>query len=60
VNEVFTPSADEIAHARQVLIAYREATEAGIGAIAIGTEMIDAANLRMARRTLEFSGQTIE
>jgi citrate lyase subunit beta/citryl-CoA lyase len=56
VNEVFTPSDEEIEHARRVLAAYREATEAGIGAIAIGAEMIDAANLRMARRTLEFAG----
>ncbi len=58
VNDAFTPDADEIAHARRVLDAYREATSAGIGAIAIGAEMIDAANLRMARRTLEFAGES--
>jgi citrate lyase subunit beta/citryl-CoA lyase len=58
VNEVFTPSAEEVEHARRVLASYGEATAAGIGAIAIGTEMIDAANLRMARRTLEFAGET--
>lgn len=58
VNDVFSPSTEEIAHARMVLAAYAEATAAGIGAIAIGTEMIDAANLRMAKRTLEFAGLT--
>ncbi len=58
INDAFTPDADEIAHARRVLDTYREATSAGIGAIAIGTEMIDAANLRMARRTLEFAGES--
>jgi citrate lyase subunit beta/citryl-CoA lyase len=57
VNEVFTPTADEIERARTVLNAYREAIAAGIGAIAIGSEMIDAANLRLARRTLEFAGE---
>ncbi len=57
VNEVFTPRPEEVEHARRVLAAYREATDAGIGAIAIGTEMIDAANLRMARRTLQFAGE---
>jgi citrate lyase beta subunit len=57
VNEIFTPSDEEIEHARQVVAAYDEATGAGIGAIAMGTEMIDAANLRMARRTLEFAGE---
>lgn len=56
VHEVFSPSGEEVEHARRVLAAYAEATAAGIGAIAIGTEMIDAANLRMARRTLEFAG----
>lgn len=60
VNEVFTPSAEEVEHARRVLAAYREATNAGVGAIAIGVEMIDAANLRMARRTLEFAGEPEE
>ncbi len=58
VNEVFSPSAEEIEHARAVLDSYREATAAGIGAIAVGAEMIDAANVRMARRTLEFAGES--
>lgn len=60
VHEVFTPSDDEVAHARRVLAAYQEATNAGVGAIAIGSEMIDAANLRMARRTLQFAGESEE
>ena len=58
VNDAFTPGAGEIAHARHVLQTYREATSAGIGAIAVGAEMIDAANLRMARKTLEFAGES--
>jgi citrate lyase subunit beta/citryl-CoA lyase len=60
VNDVFTPSVEEVEHARGVLAAYREATSAGVGAIAIGAEMIDAANLRMARRTLMFAGEPAE
>jgi citrate lyase subunit beta/citryl-CoA lyase len=60
VNEVFSPSAEEIEHARRVLAAYQDATDAGIGAVAIGAEMIDAANLRMARRTLAFAGEPEE
>ncbi len=58
VNEVFTPSDDEVEHAKRILSAYQEATDAGIGALAIGAEMIDAANLRMARRTLDFAGES--
>jgi citrate lyase subunit beta/citryl-CoA lyase len=60
VNEVFSPSADDVAHARGILAAYAAATSAGTGAIAIGSEMIDAANVRMARRTLEFAGESAE
>jgi len=60
VNEIFTPSFEEIARARAVLRAYREATEAGRGAIAVGSEMIDAANVRMALRILEFAGEPQE
>lgn len=56
VNEVFTPSAEEVERARKVLRAYAEATSEGIGAVAAGAEMIDAANARMARRTLESAG----
>jgi citrate lyase subunit beta/citryl-CoA lyase len=58
VNEVFSPSADDVTHARGILAAYDAATSAGTGAIAIGSEMIDAANVRMARRTLEFAGES--
>lgn len=57
VNAVFSPSVAEIEHARRVVAAYAEATSSGLGAIAIGTEMVDAANVRMARRTLEFAGE---
>lgn len=57
VNEVFTPSKEEIEHAHNTLRAYREATAAGVGALAVGSEMIDAANLRLAHRTLEFAGE---
>jgi citrate lyase beta subunit len=60
VNDVFTPSPEEVEHARRVLLAYREARDSGVGAIAIGAEMIDAANVRMARRTLEDAGEAAE
>jgi citrate lyase beta subunit len=57
VHDVFSPSAEDVEHAKSILAAYREATSSGTGAIAIGAEMIDAANVRMARRTLEFAGE---
>jgi citrate lyase beta subunit len=60
VNDVFTPSPGEAEHARRVLLAYKEATDSGVGAIAIGAEMIDAANVRMERRTLDDAGELAE
>lgn len=52
VNEVFTPTEAEIQWAKQVLRAFQEAEQAGRGASAIGSMMIDAASLRMAESTL--------
>ena len=48
-NAVFTPSAEEVAHARRVIDAYDAAIAAGRGAIALDGKMIDEASVRMAR-----------
>jgi citrate lyase subunit beta/citryl-CoA lyase len=53
VNEVFTPTEDEIEWASKVLAAYEEANAAGSGAVSIDGQMVDAASIRMARSTLE-------
>ena len=53
INEAFTPTADEIAHAQTILDAYRQAdAEQGRGAIVIGDEMVDAASLRVEWKKL--------
>jgi citrate lyase beta subunit len=52
VNEVFTPTEGEIERARRVIDAYETATREGRGAITLDGKMVDAANLRMAERTL--------
>lgn len=52
VNEVFTPTDEEVTWAWRVVQTYREAERGGQGATAIGTTMLDAASLRMAERTL--------
>jgi|SRR4051794_2004795 len=53
VNEVFTPTEEEIAHAERVVQAYELAAANGRGAVTLDGRMIDAANLRMARVVLE-------
>jgi citrate lyase subunit beta/citryl-CoA lyase len=53
VNAAFTPAPEEVAWAERVLAAYEEARAAGRGAFSLDGRMIDAANLRMARVTVE-------
>ena len=50
INEIFSPSEEEIERAKKVIAAH-EAAEGG--AAAIGNSMIDAASVRMARDTLD-------
>jgi len=53
VNAVFSPSEDEVRKAAAIVHAYEEAVAAGKGAATHDGRMIDAANVRMARTTLE-------
>jgi citrate lyase subunit beta/citryl-CoA lyase len=52
-NAVFSPAPDEVAHARRVVEACERAAAEGRGAASLDGKMIDAANIRMARVTLE-------
>jgi citrate lyase subunit beta / citryl-CoA lyase len=47
-NEAFAPTPDEIAHARKLVSAYREAEAAGRGATGVDGMLVDAAHLRLA------------
>ena len=53
VHRIFSPSPDEVAHAKAVVEAYDEAAKAGRGAIGRDGKMIDHANIRMARALLK-------
>ncbi len=53
VNTVFTPSSDEVAWARRVLAAYKQARTEGRGVVTVDDRMVDAANLRMASVVIE-------
>jgi len=56
INRVFTPSAQEIAHAQEILELYRKADrESGTGVIAFKDEMVDEASLHMERRNLSIA-----
>jgi len=53
INEVFTPSADEIALAAKVIAANAAAKAAGKGAIAVEGRMVDQATVRLATKLWE-------
>ncbi|MGY8635390.1 CoA ester lyase [Bradyrhizobium sp. 14AA] len=48
----FSPAADAVADARRYAKAYHDAVEAGQGAISVDGQLIDAASMRMYRKTL--------
>jgi citrate lyase beta subunit len=54
-NALFSPTEDQIAQARRVVEACERAAAEGRGAASLDGKMIDAANIRLARVTLEQS-----
>jgi citrate lyase subunit beta / citryl-CoA lyase len=53
INRVFTPSAEELVRAREILDAYNSADQkTGVGVFVYKDEMIDAANLPIERKRL--------
>ena len=50
INQAFTPSADDIAHARRVIEAF--ASGAGAGTVALEGKMLDMPHLKQAHRVL--------
>jgi citrate lyase subunit beta/citryl-CoA lyase len=50
VNEVFSPTIEEVEHARQVIAAYDEGAARGAGAVALDGQMLDAPVVERARR----------
>ncbi|TFI56428.1 CoA ester lyase [Sphingomonas parva] len=55
INQAFTPTADEIAHARAVVAAF--AAQPGAGALSLDGRMIDRPHLVQAQRILAAAGE---
>ena len=52
-NEVFTPSAADVASARAQKAAYDEALAQGVGSINVDGVMVDAASIRIVQNTID-------
>jgi citrate lyase beta subunit len=50
INEVFTPSREDIERAAQILAAAHSAQISGVGAIAVDGRMVDQATIRLAKK----------
>jgi len=51
-NAAFTPDADEISRAREILAAFERPENAGRGAIQLGGQMVERLHMEMAKRTV--------
>jgi citrate lyase subunit beta/citryl-CoA lyase len=51
-NEVFAPTPEEIAHAREAIEVYRSSEATGVGAIGRDGRLVDAAHMRLAANVL--------
>ena len=49
INEIYSPSAEDVDRSRLVLQAYQEAGQSGAGSLSLEGKMIDAASVRIAR-----------
>jgi len=54
VNQVFTPSKEDIEQSKKIMKAYEDATKMGLGAASLEGRMIDYATYEMAKEQLSF------
>ena len=55
INKTFSPSAEEIAYARQIMAAWEEAKAAGRGSLAMDGRMVDVPVVKRAQNLLAFA-----
>jgi citrate lyase subunit beta/citryl-CoA lyase len=60
VNDVFTPSQEELAQQRRILEAFDKALAEGSAAVQLDGMIIDYANAKRARRILALAGEDVE
>ncbi len=55
VHRAFTPSHEEVERAQRIVLAYRDAQARGLGAVSLGSKMIDAPVVKRALRTVKLA-----
>jgi citrate lyase beta subunit len=49
INEVYSPSSEDVERSQRIMQAYREAERQGLGTLAVDGKMVDAASIRIAQ-----------
>jgi citrate lyase beta subunit len=52
VNEIFSPSREDVERAQKIIQAHKEAVQSGRGAVAVDGRMVDNATLRLAEKLM--------
>ena len=55
INEVFSPSDEEVAYAQKIMEAWDEAESAGRGSLAMDGRMVDVPVVKRAQNLLDFA-----
>jgi citrate lyase subunit beta / citryl-CoA lyase len=59
-NDAFTPKASEVAHAREIIKALKEAKEAGRGTVVVNDRLVENHNVKAAERLIKLSEMIAE
>ena len=59
IHDAFAPTESEIEKARKIVEAFKEATEKGLGVVAVGSKMIDPPVVKRALRVMELAGEKV-
>jgi citrate lyase subunit beta/citryl-CoA lyase len=59
-NDAYTPKASEVAHAREVIKALKEANEAGKGTVVVDDKLVEHHHVRAAERMIKLSEMIIK
>lgn len=55
INEAFAPTEEEIEKAKNIVTAFEIAKEKGLGAVSLGSKMIDAPVVKRAQRVIDLA-----
>jgi citrate lyase subunit beta/citryl-CoA lyase len=59
-NDAYTPKASEVAHAREVIQALKEANEAGKGTVVVDDKLVEHHHVRAAERLIKLSEMIVK